>query len=105
MSAVRLLIFGTRDDPSAPGPPNRRANTPGESVPRSQTSVATDTRLVERLRASDASAFEALHKGYWQRLVRYAFRTTGSLDAAYDIVQGVFTDLWLRRATWQPYGS
>jgi RNA polymerase sigma-70 factor (ECF subfamily) len=66
---------------------------------------ADEPGLIERLRDGDPTALERLHERYWERLVRYANRTLGSLDAARDVVQDVFTDLWIRRTTWTPKGT
>jgi RNA polymerase sigma-70 factor (ECF subfamily) len=58
--------------------------------------------LVGRLRQGDPEAFATLMAQYTNRLTRFAFYTVGSRDAAEDVVQQVFVDLWERRATLDP---
>lgn len=58
--------------------------------------------LVARLRAGDSQAFTELITRYTNQLTRFAFYTVGSRDAADDIVQQMFVELWERRSTLAP---
>jgi RNA polymerase sigma-70 factor, ECF subfamily len=65
----------------------------------------SDLELVERLRSGDTTALDELLRLYWPSLVRYAERLLGNPDAAEDVAQQVFLQLWQRRADWQVGGS
>ncbi len=56
------------------------------------------------IRAGDVRAFEALYRGYWQRLYAFAFRYVHSPDDAEDVTQEVFFRIWRGRAHWAPAG-
>jgi DNA-binding PadR family transcriptional regulator len=47
-------------------------------------------RMVERAKAGDKSAFEALYSDNYDRIYRYVLKNTGRPDAAEDITQEVF---------------
>ncbi len=52
---------------------------------------------VERLRAGDREAFEAVFRAYYPRLADYANGLVRSKDTAEDVVQEVFVALWTQR--------
>lgn len=58
------------------------------------------TDLVERIRAGDAAAFEALFHAHHASLCAFAYRYVGARDLAEEIVQEVFLFVWERRETW-----
>lgn len=58
-----------------------------------------DLDLLERLRASDATAFDELLQLYWRPLVTYAVRLLPVPHGAEDVAQEVFISLWERRAS------
>ena len=58
--------------------------------------------LVGRLQAGDPDAFAAIVARYAERLTRFAFYIVGSHDAADDVVQQVWVQLWERRAIVEP---
>src|SRR5690242_2700882 len=72
--------------------------------PRTAADLA-DEALMERLRASDASALDALLKRYWDVVVAYARQILGDPAAAADTAQQTFIKLWQRREQWTPTGS
>ncbi len=51
-------------------------------------------RLMERVRARDAGAFEALYDGYHRLVYGVALRVLGEVPAAEDVTQHVFLKLW-----------
>jgi RNA polymerase sigma-70 factor (ECF subfamily) len=53
--------------------------------------------LLERLRASDPDALDALLRIYWRPLVRYAARLLPYEEDAEDVAQEAFVRLWERR--------
>jgi RNA polymerase sigma-70 factor (ECF subfamily) len=67
------------------GSPNARAN----GVP-----VEDGARLMERVRARDVDAFEALYDGYHRLVFGIALRIASDASAAEDITQSIFLKLW-----------
>jgi len=76
-----------------------------ESLERAEASDRRTHALVGRVRHGDQSAFDELYLTHFDALWRFAYRYTRSGDAASDVVQDVFTDLWMRRAEWAPRTS
>ena len=62
----------------------------------------TDTRLIERLRASDHEAFRLLFEKYQPTLFRSVLYSLQDADAAHDVVQETFVRVWNHRASLQP---
>jgi RNA polymerase sigma-70 factor (ECF subfamily) len=58
---------------------------------------ASERDLRERIRAGDESAFDALFRSYYPRLVRMAESITREHAAAEEIAQDVMLELWRRR--------
>jgi RNA polymerase sigma-70 factor (ECF subfamily) len=81
---------------AAPSAPNWSL-TPGPSL--------SDDELLVRLRAGDSTALEIALQRNWALVVDYVRRLTGSEDAAEDIAQRAFCQLWDRRAEWRSEGS
>lgn len=57
------------------------------------------TSLVQQISEGDEQAFEQLFNGYFEYLHNVAYNRLQSKDAAEDIVQEIFTDLWKNRAS------
>ena len=74
----------------------------GGAVPRHEPD---DRELVRRLREGDTFAFETILRRYWGPINAYLLRLLDSADAAEDIAQRAFCQLWDRRASWQEEGS
>jgi RNA polymerase sigma-70 factor (family 1) len=55
---------------------------------------------VERIRAGDSAAFDALFHAYHAPLCAFAYRYVAARDLAEEIVQEVFLYVWERRQTW-----
>ena len=66
---------------------------------------AAELVWVDRIRAGDVDAFEALYRRYWQRLYAFAFRYVRSKEDAEEVVQDVFFRIWRGRADWVPAGA
>ncbi len=62
-----------------------------------------DHALIARIRQGDVSAFEQLIVTHANTLTKLAYYITGSRDAADDVVQQVFVELWERRDTLDPH--
>jgi RNA polymerase sigma-70 factor (ECF subfamily) len=76
--------------------------------PPSWDDVGTDAderAWVDRIRAGDLGAFEALYRAYWQRLYAFAFRYMHSKEDAEEIAQEVFFRIWRGRSHWVPAGA
>jgi RNA polymerase sigma-70 factor (ECF subfamily) len=59
--------------------------------------VDLDTALIARIRAGDETAYEQLFRRYYRELCRHASRLDPALGTGEEIVQEVFSRLWLRR--------
>ena len=59
----------------------------------------TDTVLLNLLKEDDAAAFNTLFSRFWDRLYRTALAKTGESQAAFDIVQDIFVQLWQQRTS------
>lgn len=57
----------------------------------------TDYALLKMLRHDDALAFETIYRRYAAELNRFVFRKTGSRHDGEEIVQEIFTWLWINR--------
>lgn len=60
---------------------------------------------VERLRAGDEAAFDALFRAWYAPLVQFAERFLREREAAEEVVQDVMLELWKRRETLVITGS
>lgn len=58
-----------------------------------------ETQLLSRLQLGDAKAYSLLYEQYWERLYIQAFKRVQDEDAAKDLVQNVFINMWQRRET------
>ena len=61
-----------------------------------------DRGWAERIRAGDATAFEALFQAYFDKLCTSCLRYVHTPDVADSLVQDVFVSIWQRRASWVP---
>ncbi len=53
--------------------------------------------LLQRLRKGNKEAFQEIYWQYWDKLFMYAYNILKDKEACEDIIQEVFTDLWIRR--------
>ncbi|HEX3465444.1 MAG TPA: sigma-70 family RNA polymerase sigma factor [Candidatus Elarobacter sp.] len=58
-------------------------------------------RLMERVRARDASAFEALYEGYHRLVFGIGLRMLGDPASAEDLTQNVFVKIWTAPETFR----
>jgi RNA polymerase sigma-70 factor (family 1) len=58
-----------------------------------------DVELLNRLRENDTQAFENIYKKYWRNLYLTAYSMLKDKQAAEDIIQDLFIQLWNKRAT------
>jgi DNA-directed RNA polymerase specialized sigma24 family protein len=57
----------------------------------------SDARLLKWIGENDQEAFEVIFERYWAPLFDFIFARVQSVDVAQEIVQDVFTSLWLKR--------
>lgn len=60
-------------------------------------SQKTEIELLTQLGQSDESAFTEIYNRYWQKLFVIAAKRLNNLEEAEEIVQDIFTALWVRR--------
>ncbi|EHQ27494.1 RNA polymerase sigma factor [Mucilaginibacter paludis] len=57
----------------------------------------TDDLLLAALRKGDEKAFQVLYERYWPEVYTMVYRRLGDEEAAKDIVQNIFVNLWTSR--------
>jgi len=83
----------------------RFAHQPLPSWDDNARTDADERAWVDRIRAGDRDAFEALYRAYWERLYTFAFRYLHSKEDAEEVAQDVFFRIWRGRAHWLPAGA
>lgn len=76
--------------------PDRRVETPASS-----RSPVTESSLIERVLAGEASAERELYDAHVDRVFRLAYRLAGDMDLAQDFVQETFIKVYSRLATFR----
>lgn len=59
----------------------------------------SDASLVELLRQTKLEAFEEIYTRYWKKLYSTAFKRIQSREISEELVQDIFTSLWINRET------
>jgi RNA polymerase sigma-70 factor (ECF subfamily) len=67
--------------------------------------LETDAMLVSRARAGDEAAFEAIFRRHYAPLCAFATRYVDDRALAEELVQDLFTQLWVDRARWEVRGT
>lgn len=75
-------------------------SAPDVAIGSTFAAPSTETALVDRIRAGDEAACEALYLGHHEALWRFAYAYVHAPDVAEELVQDVFLALWRDRATW-----
>lgn len=60
---------------------------------------STDSLLLHQFEQGSTHAFDALFEKYWQKAYSDAYKRLKSHDDAKDIVQEIFTHIWINRET------
>jgi RNA polymerase sigma-70 factor (ECF subfamily) len=63
------------------------------------STVPADIILLEKIKNGDQTAFNILFEKYWEFVYSNAFKRLKNKHDAEDIVQEIFTNIWLRRAS------
>ncbi len=59
---------------------------------------STEIELLKYLKAADHEAFAEIYNRYWKRLLAIAYSFSKDKSVAQDVVQEIFTGLWVRHA-------
>src|SRR5690606_19574206 len=59
----------------------------------------SDTNLLALLKQGDMVAFEELYERYWSKLYSAGYKRLGKREAVEEIVQDIFTSLWVKRSS------
>jgi RNA polymerase sigma-70 factor, ECF subfamily len=65
----------------------------------------TDESLVNAIRQDDTRAFKDLFKTYYAPLIRFCWYRVHCMETSRDLVQDLFTRVWLKRHTLDPNKS
>ncbi len=58
-----------------------------------------DTLLLQQVEQGNKQAFNLLFKKYWEKAYSQTYKKIKTCDAAKDIVQEIFTHIWINRET------
>ncbi len=81
--------------------PSRPHAVPAVVGPLALALVPDDDGVVERIRAGDERALDAMYARHYDALHGFAMAYVGSADAAEEVVQDVFLEIWTHRDAWQ----
>ncbi len=59
--------------------------------------LADDRLILEQVRSGNKKSFDILFNKYWESSVNNAYKRTKDLDTAKDIIQEIFTQIWINR--------
>lgn len=65
----------------------------------------SDSNLLTLLSQGDMVAFEELYERYWSKLYSAAYKRLSNREAAEEVVQDIFTSVWLKRSSLVIYSS
>jgi RNA polymerase sigma-70 factor (ECF subfamily) len=74
-------------------------------MPPEITNSFSEDELVSEIRKGNKNAFQSLFYLYYNRLIEFSFYRLKNLDAAKDLVQEVFTNIWISRSNLDPNKS
>ena len=64
-----------------------------------EPNLANDTLLLQQVKGGSKKAFNALFEKYWESAFSDAYKRLKKYDNAKDIVQEIFTHIWINRET------
>ena len=59
--------------------------------------LTDDTLLLEQVKFGNKKSFDILFDKYWESSLNSAYKRTKNIDTAKDIVQEIFTQIWINR--------
>lgn len=68
-------------------------------MPQTENDQSNDTLLLQQVEAGSKIAFNVLFEKYWEKAFSDAYKRIKDSDAAKDIVQEIFTHIWIKRET------
>ena len=71
----------------------------------SKNDTPDDFILVKSIRSGDKDSFKILYYKYFEKLIRFVWYRTHSMDSARDFVQEIFSKVWSRRKYLDPNKS
>ena len=69
------------------------------------TNVNSDKELILEIRIGNKAAFKLLFKKYYRRLIDFCLYRTKDLELSKDLVQDLFTKIWIIRDKLDPEKS
>jgi RNA polymerase sigma-70 factor (ECF subfamily) len=69
------------------------------------TNLYSDKELVQKIKENSDSAFKLLFTKYYNPLINFCFYRIRTLDVSKDLVQEIFTRLWISRNNLDPEKS
>lgn len=69
------------------------------SMISTEPKLTDDNLLLEQVSCGNKKSFNILFDRYWESSLDIAYKRTKDLDAAKDIVQEIFTQIWINRET------
>ncbi|NOS55322.1 MAG: RNA polymerase sigma-70 factor [Cyclobacteriaceae bacterium] len=66
-------------------------------LPQNISFKAKEYEMLNLLRQGDKNAFEEIFKAYWKEMYKQAYSKLRNKEAAEEIVQDIFTSLWVKR--------
>jgi RNA polymerase sigma-70 factor, ECF subfamily len=66
-------------------------------MPSDVNNISSDKELIQKIKESNQSAFKQLFTFYYGALVKFCFYRIRNLDVSKDLVQEIFTNLWISR--------
>ncbi len=70
-----------------------------QSMTPTEPKLTDDNLLLEQVSCGNKKSFDILFDRYWESSLDSAYKRTKDLDAAKDIVQEIFTQIWINRET------
>lgn len=74
-------------------------------MPSDITKTYSDKELIQKISENSETAFKSLFTQYYGPLVKFSFYRIRNLEASKDLVQEVFTNLWISRKRLNPERS
>jgi RNA polymerase sigma-19 factor, ECF subfamily len=71
----------------------------GYSMIQFEPKLIDDKLLLEQVRSGNKKAFDILFERHWETAINIAYKRIKDIDTAKDIVQEIFTQIWIKRET------
>lgn len=68
-------------------------------------STSTDLELISLIKEGDQMAFTVIYDRYWRLIYAHVFKMLRDEDEAKDVVQDIFSDIWINAAAFPVQGS